>query len=170
MRQLPQDLVPRHDGWSGPLLRRSARQAELPLHRPSTTAQILAALPHQLSCRLDSQELNKTFTTVNCLRVLHAMFANGAIVTGGRRCSGSRSANQIAASPSRKELKSDDTSRPKACLPRKAALSDRSDEKGEDCARMLTARFRLIPPLTALERSSQKLIPSCVETEQNPTQ
>ena len=27
---------------------------------------------------------------------------------------------------------------------------------------MLTARFRLIPPLTALERSSQKLIPSCV--------
>ena len=46
----------------------------------------------------------------------------------------------IAASPSRKELKS--------------ALSDRSDEKGEDCARMLTARFRLIPPLTALERSS----------------
>ena len=94
VRQLPQDLVPRHDGWSGPLLRRSARQAELPLHRPSTTAQILAALPHQLSCRLDSQDLNKTFTTVNCLRVLHAMFANGAIVTGGRRCSGSRSANR----------------------------------------------------------------------------
>ena len=94
VRQLPQDLVPRHDGWSGPLRRRSARQAELPLHRPSTTAQILAALPHQLSCRLDSQELNKTFTTVNCLRVLHAMFANGAIVTGGRRCSGSRSANR----------------------------------------------------------------------------
>ena len=83
-----------HDGWSGPLRRRSARQAELPLHRQSATAQILAALPHQLSCRLDSQELNKTLTTVNCLRVVHAMFANDAIVTGGRRCSCSRSANR----------------------------------------------------------------------------
>ena len=41
-----------------------------------------------------SQELIKTLTTVNCLRVVHAMFANGAIVTGGRRCSGSRSANR----------------------------------------------------------------------------
>ena len=28
VRQLPQDLVPRHDGWSGPLRRRSARQAK----------------------------------------------------------------------------------------------------------------------------------------------
>ena len=94
VRQLHQGACPANVGRLGAMRCRGTRQAELPLHRPSTTAQTLAALPHQLSCRLDSQELNKTFTTVNCLRVLHAMFANGAIVTGGRRCSGSRSANR----------------------------------------------------------------------------
>ena len=92
--QLHQGACPANVGRLGAMRCRGTRQAELPLHRPSTTAQILAALPHQLSCRLDSQELNKTLTTVNCLRVVHAMFANGAIVTGGRRCSGSRSANR----------------------------------------------------------------------------